>query len=138
MKFFYMLFKLLIVVIVSIYKFNPYVIEKYTIDLEEIFNQKIQEYHVLFYLDECMSCSTLIDYIKSSKIYQKVDIFYINLKGLDEKIISCQQNNIGVTNYLDLRINKSPTLLVIDKEKVINQIEGLTPIHLYLENYTKF
>ena len=85
-----------------------------------------------------MSCSTLIDYIKSSKIYQKVNIFYINLKGLDEKIISCQQNNIGVTNYLDLRINKSPTLLVVDKEKVINQIEGLTPIHLYLENYTKF
>ena len=138
MKFFYMLFKLLIVVIVSIYKFNPYVIEKYTIDLEEIFNQKIKDYNVLFYLDECMSCSTLIDYIKSSKIHQKVDIFYINLKGLDEKIISCQQNNIGVTNYLDLRINKSPTLLVIDKEKVINQIEGLTPIHLYLENYTKF
>ena len=49
MKFFYILFKLLIVVIVSIYKFNPYVIEKYTIDLEEIFNQ-IKDYHVLFYL----------------------------------------------------------------------------------------
>lgn len=138
MKFFYMLFKLLIVVIVSIYKFNPYAIEKYTINLEEIFNQKFEEYHVLFYLDECMSCSTLIDYIKSSKIYQKVDIFYINLNGLDERIISCQQNNTGVSNYLDLRINTSPTLLFVDKEKVINQIGGLTPIHLYLENYAKF
>ena len=138
MKFFYVLIKLIIITIFSIYRFNPYKIDDFEIKLEEIFIQEKDKYNVLFYLNQCMGCSTLIDYIKSSEIYQKVSIFYINLDGLDEIIISCQNNNVGNKDFQNIRVNKSPTVLVIENKKVINQIEGLTSIHLYLENYTKF
>ena len=60
MKFFYMLFKLLIVVIVSICKFNPYAIEKYTINLEDIFNQKIEDSLKLAITCNAMQCNIFI------------------------------------------------------------------------------
>lgn len=133
-----MIIKLFIIFLKIALTYSSYYYLDYQIEIEEIFFQKEDSYHVLFFQESCLSCQTIIDYIKTSKIYQKIDIFYIDLEKLDEEFLSFQNNNVGVNSYLDIKVNKSPTIFYIENKQVSFQEEGMTSIHNYLENITKF
>lgn len=105
------------------------------ITLEKTFLIEKTSYCVLFYLPECPSCKVIFDYIDQC-LENNTDIYYINLETLENENRVSQQNNVGQNDYHEIRINISPTLLQIENNYIVNQIEGMENIHNYLElNY---
>ena len=102
------------------------------IKIEEIFLIEIEEYYVIFSLPECMSCLTLNEYLEKS--FSHLDLIYlIDISSQEYKNNLMQKDNVGVSSFTDIQINKAPTLLFIKLKVVIDQIEGLETVHSYLE-----
>ncbi len=102
------------------------------IKIEEIFLIEIKEYYVIFFLPECMSCLTLNEYLEKS--FSHLDLIYlIDISSQEYKNNLMQKDNVGVSSFTDIQINKAPTLLFIKSKVVIDQIEGLESVHSYLE-----
>lgn len=102
------------------------------IKVEEIFLMEIEEYYVIFSLPECMSCLTLNEYLEKS--FSQLDLIYlIDISSQEYKNNLMQKNNVGVSSFTDIQINKAPTLLFIKSKVIIDQIEGLEVVHSYLE-----
>lgn len=102
------------------------------IKIEEIFLIEIKEYYVIFSLPECMSCLTLNEYLENS--FSHLDLIYlIDISDYEYTNNLIQKNNVGVSSFTDIQINKAPTLLFIKSKVVISQIEGLESVHSYLE-----
>ena len=102
------------------------------IKIEEIFLIEIEEYYVIFFLPECMSCLTLNEYLEKS--FSHLDLIYlIDISSQEYKNNLMQKDNVGVSSFTDIQINKAPTLLFIKLKVVIDQIEGLETVHSYLE-----
>lgn len=102
------------------------------IKIEEIFLIEIEEYYVIFFLPECMSCLTLNEYLEKS--FSQLDLIYlIDISSQEYKNNLMQKNNVGVSSFTDIQINKAPTLLFIKSKVIIDQIEGLEVVHSYLE-----
>lgn len=102
------------------------------IKIEEIFLMEIEEYYVIFSLPECMSCLTLNEYLEKS--FSHLDLIYlIDISSQEYKNNLMQKDNVGVSSFTDIQINKAPTLLFIKLKVVIDQIEGLETVHSYLE-----
>ena len=102
------------------------------IKIEEIFLMEIEEYYVIFSLPECMSCLTLNEYLEKS--FSHLDLIYlIDISSQEYKNNLMQKNNVGVSSFTDIQINKAPTLLFIKSKVIIDQIEGLEVVHSYLE-----
>ncbi len=92
----------------------------------------IEKYYVIFSLPECMSCLTLNEYLEKS--FSHLDLIYlIDISSQEYKNNLMQKDNVGVSSFTDIQINKAPTLLLIKSKVVISQIEGLELIHSYLE-----
>lgn len=103
-----------------------------TIDKQEMFIDSLDEYYVLFYLDSCLSCrNTKMFFFKKCQDISN-EVFFISL--LDCNCIADTQNNLNKTNPDDIYIKFVPTVLVINKKKVIEELIGYEAIVNY-QNY---
>ncbi len=102
------------------------------INIQEIFLINKDNYYVIFFLPDCMSCLTLNEYLENS--FSHLDLFYlIDISDYEYTNNLMQKNNVGVSCYTDIQINSAPTLLLIKSKIIIYQVEGLESIHSYLE-----
>jgi len=103
-----------------------------TINKQEIFIDGLDEYYVLFYLDSCLSCrNTKMFFFKKCQEI-KNEVFFISL--LDCNCVTSTQNNLNKTDANDIYIKFVPTVLIINKKVVIEELIGYESIVNY-QNY---
>lgn len=101
------------------------------INLDDIFEQKENEYYVLFYLDGCMACrNTKLKIEELNKRYN-LNYYYIDL--FDLYFDNPNQNNIGVNNYLDIVVNTAPTLFFINNKCVEKEYIGYEKVNEWVK-----
>lgn len=106
----------------------------YQINFEDIFNQNYKGYYVLFYMENCLSCKGVIEYLSKNEKQQNLIVFYTNLIMLDENNRLSQIDNCNVSNYREIQINSVPTLLAVYQGTCINQVEGYQNIISFLNS----
>lgn len=101
------------------------------INLDDIFEQKENDYYVLFYLDGCMACrNTKLKIEELNKRYN-LNYYYIDL--FDLYFDNPNQNNIGVNNYLDIVVNTAPTLFFINNKCVEKEYIGYEKVNEWVK-----
>lgn len=125
--------KILLIVFLLLYKvitYQSYQFEE--IDFSLVLKENNQIYYVLFYLEDCLSCEGVKEYIVKSKKYRFFNLFCVNLIMVEENNRSRHDNNIGVNNYQDIHVSLTPTLIEITSSTITNQIEGYVEIVNFL------
>lgn len=101
------------------------------INLDDIFEQKENDYYVLFYLDGCMACrNTKLKIEELNKRYN-LNYYYIDL--FDLYFDNPNQNNIGVNNFLDIVVNTVPTLFFIKNKCVEEEYIGYEKVNEWVK-----
>ena len=125
--------KILLIVFLLSYKvitYQSYQFEE--IDFSLVLNKNNQIYYVLFYLEDCLSCEGVKEYIVKSEKYRFFNLFCVNLIMVEENNRRRHDNNIGVNNYQDIHVSLTPTLIEITSSTITNQIEGYVEIVNFL------
>lgn len=94
-----------------------------------IFNQKEETYYVYFYdfTDADQNIAMAINNLSDSKVY-KVD----TSSSLNKNYVTEESGNKQATSVDELKV-KSPTLIKITNDKIVEYYEDIDPILAYLE-----
>ncbi|MDD3437674.1 MAG: hypothetical protein PHC64_11035 [Candidatus Gastranaerophilales bacterium] len=91
----------------------------------DIFEIEAEEYYVLFVKDGCGGCEKIkpdaIKYHRSAFVKTKLPkIYLVNVSDpTNQGIIGKEDNLEGVTDLIDLKITRTPTLIVIKDGKIV-------------------
>ena len=100
---------------------------------EEMFEILKERYYVLIYLNGCLACRDCKHRINKMDEDLKEDFYYLDLELNKELSSSYFVSNIGVTSYKDLKIKKTPTLLVIEKGSIKEEYIKQDSIFVFLD-----
>lgn len=100
---------------------------------EEMFEIIKEKYYILIYLNGCLACRDCKHRINKMDENLKEDFYYLDLELNKELSSSYFVSNIGVTSYKDLKIKKTPTLLVIDNSSVKEEYIKQDSIFVFLD-----
>ena len=100
---------------------------------EEMFEILKEKYYVLIYLNGCLACRDCKHRINKMDKDLKEDFYYLDLELNKELSSSYFVSNIPQTTYKDLKIKKTPTLLVIENGSVKEEYIKQDSIFVFLD-----
>ncbi len=111
--------------------------EAYTIKYESLLSKNGQ-YYVYFYSDTCTHCQDLktdiFQYLDSEKNKKGIRMYIFNIDKYIDSIASDTDNLIGVTDYKDIKILGTPTMIYISEKKINNSWASASTIRKQLSN----
>jgi thioredoxin-related protein len=105
----------------------------------DIFEIEAEEYYVLFVKDDCAGCEKIKpvarNYHRSALIKTKLPkIYLVNVSDLANLEVIGEEDNLeGVTQLEDLKITRTPTLIVIKKGKIVEHYINATKVGGFFE-----
>lgn len=118
-----MLRSILLVIILSIVskcgnEENKFDENKLQISIKEVFSICENKYMLLFYKRNCLASQNVIKTVETDYGKNKFSIYLVECNDNEVIFSNFYFTNIGVKNYLDISIDRVPTMFIV-KEKVI-------------------
>jgi len=107
---------------------------QYTIGWNSLFEMGKGAYHVYVFNKTCGHCNRI-----KEKIFSLADVaipyFYFCEYSEEVPVKSCSSNTIGVSKLKDAYICGTPSLIIINKSKITQNLCGENAITTYIEDY---
>lgn len=97
---------------------NKFDENKLQISIKEVFSICENKYMLLFYKRNCLASQNVIKTVENDYGKNKFSIYLIECNDNEVVFSNFYFTNIGVKNYLDISIDRVPTMFIV-KEKVI-------------------
>ena len=102
------------------------IVTKQRINLADIFQQEETEYLVFCHADTCSHCKEIIGDVIAFAQENIVKTYFLNVSIPTNKINKCSVNEltVGVSNYEDLYIAGTPTIIKVEDHLTTANIPG--------------
>ena len=96
------------------------------ISLEDCLSQSESRYLIYFYSETCGHCQQIKSDIVSFANDQIMKTYFIDIKKPNNEVTICQKDEIelGISNYRDLKILGTPTIVMVENGIVTKNVSG--------------